>query len=159
MSSDAHAAALTIADAAFRAMLRHAEREVPREAVGMLAGDRSGIASLALPLVNLAGPDAFLAEPYSQYLAERRISAAQLTLLAIYHSHPGGGAFLSATDRKFASMRDVVNIVIVPPHGECPFDARGYRVRGDAVDPVALRVIGQRSPEPRGPDAAARRSS
>jgi proteasome lid subunit RPN8/RPN11 len=138
------AAPLTVRAAVFQAMLRHAEREEPQEAVGMLAGDSSGIASLALPLVNLAGRGAFLADPYSQYLAEKRISSEKLRLLAIYHSHPRGSARLSAADRAFARLRDVVNIVIVPPHGECPLDARAYQVRGDGVYPVALSIRPER---------------
>lgn len=131
---------LSVGSATFQAMLRHVEREKPREAVGMLAGDSSGIASLTLPLANIAGPGAFLADPYSQYLAESRISAERLRLVAIYHSHPDGSAYLSAADREFASLRDVINIVIAPAHGDCPLDARAYRVQGDGVVSVALRV-------------------
>jgi [CysO sulfur-carrier protein]-S-L-cysteine hydrolase len=132
---------LTIESVAFQAMIRHAERETPREAVGMLAGDPSGIASRTLPLTNIAGPRAFLADPYSQYLAERRITAEGLNLIAIYHSHPDGGAHLSAADREFARLRDVINIVIAPAHRDCPLDVRGYRVRGERVISVPLRIM------------------
>ena len=133
-------AALTVGAAAFQTMLRHTEREKPREAVGMLAGDFSGVASLALPLVNLAGPGAFLADPYSQYLAEKRLSAEELRLLAIYHSHPGGGAHLSDSDREFASLRNIINIVIAPAHGDCPLDVQAYRIRGESIVCVALHI-------------------
>jgi proteasome lid subunit RPN8/RPN11 len=52
-----------------------------------------------LPLVNLAPDDrSFLADPYSQYRALQRLRAGKLTLLAIYHSHPGGGVVPSAED-------------------------------------------------------------
>jgi proteasome lid subunit RPN8/RPN11 len=134
-------AVFTIGSAAFTAMLHHAGQEEPREAVGMLAGDPSYMATLALPLVNLAGPGAFLADPYSQYLAEKRISAEGLKLLAIYHSHPGGGAELSAADREFAGLRDIINIVIAPAHGDCPMDVRGYRIQGEGLGQVALRIM------------------
>jgi proteasome lid subunit RPN8/RPN11 len=138
---EGEASVLTVVSAAFQAMLRHTEREKPREAVGMLAGDSSGVASLALPLVNIAGPGAFLADPYSQYLAERRISAEKLGLLAIYHSHPGGSAHLSAADCKFASLRDIISIVIAPAHGPCPLDTRAYRVCGESAVRIALRIM------------------
>lgn len=133
-------AVFTIGSAAFTTMLRHAGQEEPLEAVGMLAGDCSDVATLVLPLVNLAGPGAFLADPYSQYLAEKRISAEGLRLLAIYHSHPGGGADLSAADRQFAGLRDIVYIVIAAAHGDCPMDVRGYRIQGERLDHVALRI-------------------
>lgn len=133
-------AAFEVEPAAFQAVLRHAAREQPREAVGLLAGPASGAASLALPLDNVAGSAAFLADPYGQYLAERRIEAEGLCLLAIYHSHPGGGAHLSAADLAFARLRDVVHVVIALPHGDCPLDVRAYLVRGDEASAVAFRV-------------------
>jgi proteasome lid subunit RPN8/RPN11 len=132
--------ALTVGSAAFQAMLHHAEQEQPREAVGMLAGHFPWLASLALPLVNLAGPAAFLADPYTQYLAEKRMSAEKLRLLAIYHSHPDGGARLSAVDREFARLRDIVHIVIAPAQGGCPLDTQAYRVREESVVRVALHI-------------------
>jgi proteasome lid subunit RPN8/RPN11 len=124
----------------FQAMLDHADREQPREAVGMLAGRPSSTASLALPLANVAGPAAFLADPYTQYLAEQRIRAESLNLLAIYHSHPGGGACLSAIDCAFARLHNTIHVVIAPAHGDCPLDVRAYRVRADDVIPVPLHV-------------------
>jgi proteasome lid subunit RPN8/RPN11 len=155
-------AVFPIRAAVFHSMLRHVEQEKPREAVGMLAGDPSGEASLALPLTNLIDAGAFLADPYSQYLAEKRISAEELTLLAIYHSHPGGSAHLSAADREFASLRNIVNIVIAPAHGDCPLDVRAYRIRGESIihitlhiGPVAdpLQAARSTTPEPRAPYA------
>jgi proteasome lid subunit RPN8/RPN11 len=131
---------LVIGMLAFQVMIRHAEREQPREAVGMLGGLPSGQVSLALPLVNLAGKKTFLADPYAQYLAEKRIFSEGLSLLGIYHSHPGGGACLSAVDCAFAQLRDVIQVVIVPRHGDRPLDAQAYRVRGDKIVPVALRI-------------------
>jgi proteasome lid subunit RPN8/RPN11 len=135
------ASVLAVGSAAFQAMLHHAKQDKPREAVGLLAGDSSGIASLTLPLANIAGPGAFLADPYSQYLAEKRISAERLSLIAIYHSHPGGSAYLSAVDREFATLRDVINIVIAPAHRDCPLDTRAYRVRGGIIVRVDLHII------------------
>jgi proteasome lid subunit RPN8/RPN11 len=125
-------------------MLAHAEREQPREAVGLLAGHPSGPASLALPLVNIAGPGAFLADPYSQYLAEKRIAAEGLSRLAIYHSHPGGGAALSAADRTFAQRHNTIHLVIALAHGDCPLDIRAYHVRPDRVVPVTVHAIAPR---------------
>jgi proteasome lid subunit RPN8/RPN11 len=132
--------ALTVGSDVFQVMLSHAEQEQPREAVGMLAGPLPCVASLALPLVNLAGPAAFLADPYTQYLAEKRISAEKLKLLAIYHSHPGGGAHLSAVDREFARLRDLVYIVIALPHSDCPLDTQAYRIGGEGIIRVALHI-------------------
>ncbi|HEX6468958.1 MAG TPA: M67 family metallopeptidase [Streptosporangiaceae bacterium] len=125
---------------AFQTMLDHAEREQPREAVGMLAGRPAGAVSLALPLANLAGPAAFLADPYSQYLAEKHIRTQALSLLAIYHSHPGGGACLSALDCAFARLHDTCHVVLALAHGTCPLTVRAYRVSGTGIIPVTIHV-------------------
>lgn len=63
---------------------------------------------------NLAGPHEFFADPFAQYLAERRLSREGLSVIAIYHSHPGGGTELSDADRMAASRWNWAHIVIVP---------------------------------------------
>jgi proteasome lid subunit RPN8/RPN11 len=71
----------------------------PAEAVGLVGGARPGRARSVHPLPNLAPLGAFFAEPYSQYEATRRIEAARERVIATFHSHPEGGASLSAEDR------------------------------------------------------------
>ena len=102
---------LTLAPGVRAALIAHAERELPREAVGLLAGtDRC--ATMVCQLTNLAGDHAFLADPRTQYEAERRIARHGLSLLAIYHSHPAGSATMSELDVRFSRRRDVLHVVI-----------------------------------------------
>jgi [CysO sulfur-carrier protein]-S-L-cysteine hydrolase len=81
----------------------HARASRPKEAVGVLGGRSTGEVDLALPLVNMVpGERAFIADPHSQYHAFRRVEAERLEVLAIYHSHPGGGVDPSADDLLYA---------------------------------------------------------
>ena len=99
------------------ALAAHAEAALPHEAVGLIGGQK-GRALLVLPLPNLAGPHAFLADPYAQYLALCRLREAGLELLATYHSHPGGGVLPSPADIEFARLwpcRHVI-VVLARPH-------------------------------------------
>jgi proteasome lid subunit RPN8/RPN11 len=62
--------------------------------------------------LRLAGPHAFLADPYAQYLALRRLREVGLELLAAYHSHPGGGLLPSAADIEFARWWPCPHVIV-----------------------------------------------
>lgn len=104
----------------------HAEQEAPAEAVGLIGGLPDGTATLVVPLVNVSRDHkAFLADPFSQYLAFKRIEEASLVLLAIYHSHPDGGATPSSLDAVFAQGWECIHVVIsTGAHGN---GLRAYR--------------------------------
>ncbi len=119
-------------------MLDHAHRALPAEAVGMLGGTRDR-ASLACALVNLGGARHFLVDPRSQYEAERRLSGAGLSVVALYHSHPGGGATLSELDVAFASRLPMLQVVIALARPHLPgCEVRAFRVCGGAVGEVEI---------------------
>jgi proteasome lid subunit RPN8/RPN11 len=132
---------LTLPRDTHRRMLDHAREALPMEAVGILGGHPSGHVFQAIPLPNLAGPRAFLADPRSQYEAERRLRRLGLALLAIYHSHPGGGAQLSPADRAFATHLPVVHVVIALARPRRAREQiRAYRIREGVTLEVGLRV-------------------
>jgi len=111
------------------------------EAVGVLGGDVSGRVNIAIPLPNLAGERAFLADPRAQFEAERELRRTGRDFLAIYHSHPGGGTQLSALDRAFAVYRPVVYLVIAVARLRQPGEEmRAYRVNKDVVVGVEIRI-------------------
>lgn len=106
---------LSIAAAAYEAVLAHCVKEWPREAVGLLSG-HGGVALQSHALRNIAPPPhdrrAFLAAPYDQFRTERRIAAAGLDVTAVYHSHPDGGAALSAEDAAASGKQDRIQVVV-----------------------------------------------
>jgi len=127
-------------------VLTHARESRPREAVGLLGGRSTGEVDLALPLVNVAqGERVFIADPHSQYCALRRIEAEHLNLLAIYHSHPGGGVDPSAADLEYARGWSCAHLVVALRES----GAREDRVRAFRFDQhggtenVPIEVIGR----------------
>lgn len=125
-------------------ILTHATESRPREAVGLLGGHLTGEVDLALPLVNVApGERAFIADPHSQYSALRRIEAENLNVLAIYHSHPGGGVDPSAADLAYARKWPCAHLVVALQEGAVHGDRlRAFRFdqRG-AIENVEIEVI------------------
>lgn len=83
-----------------------------------------------MPLTNVA-PDnrSFLADPYDQFVALRDIESQQLTLLAIYHSHPRGGIVLSDLDAEYARQWDCAHLVVtVGGSGMSDGGCRAFRI-------------------------------
>ena len=124
-------------------MMQHAQRAAPMEAVGLLGGKENGRASALIPLTNVAGPKAFLADPFGQFQAERRLAQDGLHLLAIYHSHPGGGVMLSDADKEFARRWPCAQIVIAVDRPDAyPSEIRAYRVLSpDNLTDVTIELI------------------
>lgn len=109
--------ALVVPDSIRSDLLTHAERESPREAVGILGG-RGSTAMRVLPLLNRAvDQHAFFADPHQQYLAERSLEREGLEVVALYHSHPGGGAAPSIADLEFSVGWPCAQLIVVPAGG------------------------------------------
>jgi proteasome lid subunit RPN8/RPN11 len=131
---------LRLARSVHEQVLGHARSALPAEAVGLLGGlDSTVTVSIGLP--NLAGLGAFSADPRAQFLAQRQLAADGLELLAIYHSHPGGGATLSARDQQFAQPWQALQVVVAVarPFGRAD-ELRAFRP-GSPPTEVPLQVI------------------
>jgi proteasome lid subunit RPN8/RPN11 len=130
---------LMLAPGVLEAVTARAREALPMEAVGLLGGRPDGRATLVLPLPNLAGARAFLADPYAQYQAEQALQQQGLVPLAVYHSHPGGGVELSEADRHFARAIPLVQVVIALDRPHRPdVELCAYRVQGSVVHRVRI---------------------
>lgn len=123
-------------------VLAHCAELSPREAVGLLGGRAGGTVDVALPLVNIASSDrAFIADPYSQFRAFRRLESDGHDLLAIYHSHPGGGVHPSDEDLAYAERWPCAHLIVAMPEGTGEgVRFGGFRRVADGIEDVAIRV-------------------
>lgn len=122
-------------------IIQHAQAVLPLEAVGLLGGEQDGRIGLAVPLVNVAVPGMFFADPYAQYQAQKKIKESGLCLLAVYHSHPAGGTKPSLVDLEYASLLGLVQVIVALARPDQPgVDFRGYRVIGGRIIDVPLVV-------------------
>ncbi|MDM7323539.1 MAG: M67 family metallopeptidase [Thermus sp.] len=76
----------------------HLLREAPKEGVGLWGGRREVERVIPLPNAHPQPLVAYVAEPLALLRALKELEKEGLSLLAIYHSHPGGPAFPSPTD-------------------------------------------------------------
>jgi proteasome lid subunit RPN8/RPN11 len=131
---------LLLSEAVYRQMLQHARDLVPDEAGGFLGGNGWHVTEL-LPLPNVAGRYRFLAAPRAQFAAQRRLARLGLALVAVYHSHPGGGPDPSVLDDTFAALWDVPLLLIGVdrPYGQAD-EIRAYQVRPPKVE-IPIHVM------------------
>ena len=137
--------AIQIPGLALGKMVRHCLDQSPAEAVGFLVGHGAAV-RLVEPLRNIVPiPEnrrAFLAEPYSQFLAERRAASMGLRIVAVYHSHPDGGASLSANDiavsRRSIPLHVVISFSVRLPE---QVTARAYRLTDGRPHEVVIVVL------------------
>jgi proteasome lid subunit RPN8/RPN11 len=119
-------------------MITHAIQALPKEAVGFVAGRKSG-ADMLVPLRNIAGHHAFLADPYSQFQAEREIKRSSREIVGIYHSHPDGCGCASPTDEFFGQAWDCVHLIVSLNSQETTIASiSAYRFVDGHVVPVVL---------------------
>lgn len=136
---------LRIAASVHAAMLAHCRRDLPSEAVGLLSG-RGGAVERIDELPNIAPPPhdrrAFLADPYRQFLAERAIAAAGMRPIAVYHSHPDGGAALSPEDLAVLGPRPLLQVVIaLSPDNFCCAVVRVFRAEPAGLSAGVIEVF------------------
>ena len=113
----------------------------PSEAVGLLAGAADGTVNRVFPLSNIGRLGSFLADPYEQFLAERAIRDAGLQLLAIFHSHPWGGATLSAEDIRFAKNWTCAHAVFAfDPDKTDRGELCAYEISRNTIGEVEVKV-------------------
>ena len=101
-------------------MIRHARREYPNEACGLLAGKacpeqgrRDGRVEKAYPMTNADhSPVTYRLDPEEQVRAFTEIEEKGWELLAIYHSHSHSPAYPSATDLELAFYPDSLYLII-----------------------------------------------
>jgi proteasome lid subunit RPN8/RPN11 len=122
----------------WKQMYDHVAAVEPIEACGLLAGIQSKV-YVVIPVPNeLNSPVRYRFAPVDHLNAFRQIEEAGLELLAIYHSHPNGPQYPSATDIDEAAY-DVTYIIWSPSnHGE--WYSRGFWISGNSYTEVPLYV-------------------
>mgnify|MGYP003402291730 CR=1 FL=1 len=91
-------------------MLAHAERQIPLEACGLLAGKNDRVEKVFFVRNQAQSPVRFVMDPYEQLKAFEWIDSNGLDLLGIFHSHPAGPETVSVTDIAEAAY-EVVHII------------------------------------------------
>lgn len=128
-----------------QAIIAHARAESPREACGIIAGQRDRAAEI-IPIPNTA------ADPIHTYLMDERrlvevfisLEARGLVLLGFYHSHPQSNPIPSPTDIKMASYPDTPYLIVGLKGGEARLAA--WKMRYGQVSEELVHIGNQPPP-------------
>lgn len=119
------------------AMLAHARAEAPFEACGALGG-RDGRVEKVYPAQNAEkSPALYRMVPEEQLQIFLEIEGQGWELVGIYHSHPGGPAYPSATDLELAYYPEAVYVILSLVESPA---ARAFRIVEGVVTPVEMEV-------------------
>lgn len=122
------------------AMREEAAKTPEQECCGLLAG-RDGIITEIFPARNVHPNPAIAYEIAPQELFQfmRESRARKLQLLGIYHSHPGGDNFPSATDLERAFYPDAPYFIL-SPLPDAPQPVRAFLIRDGAVVELQIEI-------------------
>jgi len=93
-------------------IIAHAQRDLPNEACGYLAGN-DGVITKAFELTNTDhSSEHFSFDPAEQFATVKQARNEQLTIIANYHSHPSTPSRPSVEDIKLAYDATILYFII-----------------------------------------------
>lgn len=126
----------------FEVMRAHVQSVAPLEACGLLAGSIAGKdfeVSKVIPATNIdRSPVRFRMDPAEQLAAFEWIDANELELVGIYHSHPNGPEFPSATDLSEAWYPQAISLIWTGASGK--WRCRAFILHAGRFEPVEIGV-------------------
>jgi len=124
----------------YELILEQVRAEWPNEACGLLAGEGGKVRRGDLGENRRHSPRAYQMDPVEQVRALLEIEAAGWELSGIFHSHPNGPPFPSATDVAQAYYPDSVYLILASDaQGE--WHGRAFRIQAEQVEEVAVQVV------------------
>ena len=133
---------LTISRDLVDAMVRHARRDHPDEACGVLAGPvGSDRPERFIEMANAErSPTFYRFDSTEQLQVWRAMDAADEEPVVIYHSHTATEAYPSRTDISYASEPDA-HYVLVSTRDPDTHELRSYRIRDGEVSEEPIEVV------------------
>ena len=120
-------------------MIRHARREYPNEACGLLAG-KDGRVEKVYQMTNAEhSPVTYRLDPEEQYRTFTEIEEEGWELLAIYHSHSHSPAYPSATDLELAFYPDSLYLIITLADRARP-TIRAFRIVEGVIEEESVEI-------------------
>jgi proteasome lid subunit RPN8/RPN11 len=120
-------------------LIAHAEKELPIEACGYLAGNDGEITSqYAMKNID-ASSEHFSFDVQEQFSVQKDARAKGLKILAVYHSHPETPARPSAEDIKLAYDPGMSYVIVSLAAGKK--EIKSFKIQNGIVEHEALEVL------------------
>jgi len=103
---------LIIPDKLFEEMLGHCRKGYPNESCGILAGKGKQISKVYKMTNSKNSPDLYVMDAKEQFAVMKDIREQNLSMIAIFHSHPDSTAYPSQTDVRLAFYDDAIYVIL-----------------------------------------------
>lgn len=121
-------------------LIAHAREGLPLEVCGILGGTGDTVMVMNRMTNADASSEHFTLDPKEQFAVYKALRAKELSILAIYHSHPTSPARPSAEDIRMAYTPGVSHVIIslADPAGAV---VKSFLIENGAVEQEQLEVI------------------
>ena len=125
----------------YEEVIAHCQREYPKEACGILAGNDHVVNDL-YPMTNVdQSPISYQMDPKEQLRIMKQMRVRTQEMLAIYHSHTASAAYPSPVDVTLAVYPDV-SYVLVSLRDQAKPEVCSYRIQESVISREDLQVCG-----------------
>ena len=124
----------------FEEMLDHCRKGYPNESCGILAGKGNQISKIYKITNSKNSPDLYVMDSKEQFAVMKDIREQNLSMIAIFHSHPDAAAYPSQTDVRLAFYDDA--IYVIASLAEDGPVVRAFSITDDQIDEVGITVDG-----------------
>ena len=131
---------LTIKKTDLQSIYEHCDSVYPNEACGILAGRNNRVQKVYTLVSEMPSPTFYQIDSKEHFRVIREMREAGIDLVSIYHSHPGGPAFPSATDVDLAYYPEAVYLIVSLMDRQNPV-AKGYNIIKGEITEVPLNII------------------
>jgi proteasome lid subunit RPN8/RPN11 len=123
-------------------MVMHCRACYPNEACGILAGTGNRVTKVYLMTNVEPSPASYFMEPEEQFRVMKELRQDNLTMVAIFHSHPQSPAFPSAKDVSLAFYQDAIYVIVGLMNQQDP-EIRAYTIVDGLVTDVLFSITAQ----------------
>lgn len=103
---------LIIPEHVFDEMLAHCREGYPSEGCGILAGNGNHVSQIYKMTNTEGSPVSYLIDSQEQFKVMKDMREKNLSMVAIYHSHPSSAAYPSQKDVSLAFYNDAVYVIV-----------------------------------------------
>lgn len=131
---------MKINETILKAITAHAQREMPHEACGYLAGDETGVHH-HYEMTNIdKAADHFSMDPQEQFAAVKDMRTHGHKLVAVYHSHPETPSRPSEEDIRLAYDPNVSHVIISLAEPE-NITIKSFKICKGQVSPEEIEAV------------------
>ena len=119
-------------------MTAHCKKGYPYEACGILAGQGNTVSKMYAMTNIEKSPVSYLLDSKEQFNVMRDMRENDISMVAIFHSHPSSAAYPSHTDVDLAFYDDAVYVIVSLIEGS-PV-VKGFSIREGKIEEVGVVV-------------------